>query len=79
MWKPTIDPKFLKKVKKGEAPHPTIIKKIAEKIEYKPKQKYYHDYNEVIEYGGSRYFVVYQFHDEQDKVKFIKWVRVVKR
>ena len=77
MWRITIDDKFLKKVKKGEAPHSTIIKKVAEKIEYKSKQKYNHKYNEVIKHGGSSYFVVYEFH--KDGVKFIKQIRIVKR
>lgn len=76
MWRITIDPKFLKKLKKGKTPHSTIIKKVAEKIRYKPKQKDYHDYNEVIKHGGSSYFVVYQFH--RDEVKFIKQVRIKK-
>ena len=74
MWKKvTVDPKF---GKKGKVPS-TVIKKIAMQIKYKLKQKYGKDYNETIDYGGSRYFVVYQFH--ADDVLFIKQARIVKR
>lgn len=74
---------FMRKVKidhrlykKGKI-HPTIIKRLAKEIKYKSKQKCYHDYNEVVNYEGSRYFVVYQFHKED--VLFIKQARIVKR
>ena len=74
MWKIAIDPRFLKRVEKGKTPPLTIIKKVAEKIEYKPKQKYDQRYNEIIDYGGSPYFIVYEFH--RDEVKFIIQVRI---
>ena len=62
--------------KKGKVPS-TIIKRAAMKIRYKSKQKYYHNYNEVVEHEGARIFLVYQFH--HDDITFIKQARYVKR
>jgi hypothetical protein len=72
MWKVFIDPTL-----KSDVPT-TIIKRLGSLIPDPPvKVKKFHNYPTTIDYEGSRYFVVYQFHEEN--TRFIKQVRIVKR
>ena len=73
MWRIMINPKLCGKGKI----HPTVIKNAAMKIKYKSKQKYYHNYAETVEYGGSRIFLVYQFHEND--ILYLKQARYAKR
>ena len=77
MWEITIDAKLYDRGDEPGKVHPTEIKKAAEKIRMKPKQKRFRNYNTTVKINGARIFLVYQFHE--NNILYIKVARYARR
>lgn len=71
MWKVTYHPRAIRKV------HFTVLKKVCDQIVQKENQRPFKDYQKVVETGGSRVFIVYQFHEEN--IIYVKEARFAKK
>lgn len=68
-------------LERGNKIHPTIIKQVLEKIKFNPNKHIFNKrYQENIEHGGSKYFVVFEFLEDEifNQILDLREIKIVK-